>query len=318
LVFLALNSILLIAASIFLAVMTVRAGGVRERVNALLERLDDKYSSRRLSREVKKYTRPVTFRMTLPERMEFFFIDKSNIRHYLPFMNIHLLLLLMLLIFSVLMKPVLEALGFLPSAIVICLLFSMVPLFLLDLLARFNSESVRRKLAEFISVLNRWCSVREDIFYAFEKSVDSGIGEPLKTFIRDMVIQVSRGIEPSEALEMLQMKVDNIQFRDFIINVKQNIKHRGDIVKLLTNLEAQFYKIEEEYNRRRISTYKDRILIFCVMFAVLFLAYFFIRSNPDIERFYLLTIKGKLLLTLFSILFAGGSYLSFGITRFKY
>lgn len=317
-VFLALNSILLIAASIFLAVMTVRAGGVRERVNALLERLDDKYSSRRLSREVKKYTRPVTFRMTLPERMEFFFIDKSNIRHYLPFMNIHLLLLLMLLIFSVLMKPVLEALGFLPSAIVICLLFSMVPLFLLDLLARFNSESVRRKLAEFISVLNRWCSVREDIFYAFEKSVDSGIGEPLKTFIRDMVIQVSRGIEPSEALEMLQMKVDNIQFRDFIINVKQNIKHRGDIVKLLTNLEAQFYKIEEEYNRRRISTYKDRILIFCVMFAVLFLAYFFIRSNPDIERFYLLTIKGKLLLTLFSILFAGGSYLSFGITRFKY
>lgn len=313
-----LNSILLAAASIFLAVLTIRAGGVRERVNTVLEKLDDEYSSRRLSREVKKYTRPVTFRMTLFERLELFFIDKSNIRHYLPFMNIYLLFLLMALIFSVLIKPVLEALGFLPSAIVICALFSMVPLFLLDLLTRFNSEFIRRRLAEFVSVLNRWCSVREDIFYAFEKSIDSGIGEPLKTFIRDMVIQVNRGIEPTEALEMLQMKVDNIQFRDFIVNIKQNIRHRGDIIKLLSNLETQFYKIEEEYNRRRISTYKDRILIFCVMFAVLFIAYFFIKSNADIEQFYLMTIRGKMLLTLFSLLYAGGFYLSFGITKFKH
>lgn len=317
-IFLVLNSMLLAAASILLAVLAVKAGSVRERVNTVLERLDNGYSSRRLSREVKKYTRPVTFRMTLLERLELFFIDKSNIRHYLPFMNIHLVFLLMALIFSVLMKPVLDALGFLPSAIVICALFSMVPLFLLDLLARFNSESIRRRLAEFVSVLNRWCSVKEDIFYAFEKSIDSGIGEPLKTFIRDMAIQVNRGIEPVEALEILQMKVDNIQFKDFIVNVKQNIKHRGDIIKLLTNLENQFYKIEEEYNRRRISTYRDRILIFCVMFAVLFIAYFFIKSNPRIEQFYLLTVGGKMLLTLFSLLYAGGFYLSFGITKFKH
>lgn len=317
-IFLMLNSILLAAASILLAVLSIRAGGIRERVNTVLGRLDDEYSSRRLSREVKKYTRPVTFRMTLLEKLELFFIDKSNIRHYLPFMNIHLLFFLMALIFSVSMRPVLVALGFLPSAIIICILFSMVPLFLLDLLARFNSESIRRRLAEFVSVLNRWCSVREDVFYAFEKSIDSGIGEPLKTFIRDMAIQVNRGIEPTEALEILQMKVDNIQFRDFIVNVKQNIKHRGDIIKLLTNLENQFYKIEEEYNRRRISTYKDRILIFCVMFAVLFIAYFFIKSNARIEQFYLQTVKGKMLLTLFSLLYASGFYLSFGITKFKH
>lgn len=317
-VFLMLNSILLAGASIFLAVLAIRAGSVRERMNTVLERLDDEYSSRRLSREIKKYTRPVTFRMSLIERLELFFIDRSNIRHYLPFMNIYLLFLLTALIFVLMMKPMLEMLGFLPSAAVFCALFSIIPFFLLDLLVRFNSEYIRRRLAEFISVLNRWCSVREDIFYAFEKSIDSGIEEPLKTFVRDMVIQVKRGIEPTEALEILQMKVDNAQFRDFVVNVRQNIRHRGDIIKLLTNLEGQFYKIEEEYNRRRISTYKDRMLIFCVMFAVLFIAYFFIRSNPAIEYFYLVTVNGKLLLTLFSLLYAGGFYLSFGITRFKH
>lgn len=316
--FLVLNSVLLAGASITLAILAVRAGSIRERVNTVLERLEDGYSSRRLSREIKKYTRPVTFRMSAAERLELYFIDRSNIRHYLPFVNIHLLLLLVILIFSAMLKPMLELLGFLPSSAVFSALLSMTPLFLLDLLVRYNSEHIRRRLAEFISVLNRWCSVKEDIFYAFEKSVDSGIGEPLKTFVRDMVIQVRRGIEPSEALEILQLKVDNVQFRDFIVNVKQNIRHRGDIIKLLTNLEAQFYKIEEEYNRRKISTYKDRVVVFCVMFAVLFIAYIFIKSNPAIEQFYFTTANGKLLLTVFSLLYAAGFYLSFGISRFRH
>lgn len=318
LVILVLNSVLLMTANVILVVLTIRNGCLRTRMYSALKTLDDEYTSRRLSREVSKYTRSVTVKMSRVERMELLLIDKSNVRRYLPFMNFYTLALFMVLIFAALLKPVYEMFVFLPSAVVISFLFSLIPVFILDLLARYNSEVIRRRLAEFISVLNRWCSIKEDVFYAFEKSIDSGIGEPLKTFIRDMVIQVNRGIDPMEALEILQIKVDNIQFRDFIINIKQNIKHRGDIIKLLTNLENQFYKIEEEYNRRKISTYKDRILIYFVMFAVLFIAYFFIKFNPQIEQFYLSSIKGKTLLTFFSLLYAGGFYLSFGITKFKH
>jgi hypothetical protein len=133
-----------------------------------------------------------------------------------------------------------------------------------------------------------------------------------------MVIQVTRGIEPVEALEILQMKVDNPQFRDFVINVRQNLKYRGDIRKLLAKLEDQFYKIEEEYNRRRISTYRDRLLIYFVMFAVLFAGFVFLRMNPQVESYYLKTFAGKSLLTLFSLLYAGGLYFTAGITRFKH
>ena len=38
---------------------------------------------------------------------------------------------------------------------------------------------------------------------------------------------------------------------------------------MLTNLENQFYRIDEEYNRRKISTYGDRVVIYGVMLAVL-------------------------------------------------
>lgn len=283
-----------------------------------LDRLGDEYKKRVISKELKRYSRSVSIKMGIAERVELFLIDKSNIRRYLPFMSFSMLAVIMGLIFLILLKPLYGILKFVPSVIIISFLFSLIPVLALDLMARYNSELIRRRLAEFISVLNRWCSVKEDIFYAFEKSVDSGIGEPLKTFIRDMVIQVRRGIEPVEALEILQLKVDNVQFKDFVVNIKQSIKHRGDIIKLLENLETQFYKIEEEYNRRRISTYRDRMLVYFVMFAVLFIAYFFIKSNPQIEQFYLFSTQGKSLLTLFCILYAGGFYLSFGIMKFKH
>lgn len=255
--------------------------------------------------------------MSLLERIELLYIGKSNIRHYLPFMNVYILMLTIVLIFIAVYRPVNGLLRFIPSSVVISGIISISPLFALELLSRYNAETIRRKLSEYISVLSRWCSVKEDIIYAFEKSLVSNVGEPLQTFIRDMVIQVNRGMEPGEALDILQMKVDDPQFRDFIVNVKLSIRHRGDIIKLLSNLENQFYKIDEEYNRRRISTYKDRMLIYLIMFAVLGVGYFFIRLSPQVSSFYLDTVTGKLLLMIFSGMYAFGFYLTAGITRFR-
>ncbi|NTV90112.1 MAG: hypothetical protein HGA22_07100 [Clostridiales bacterium] len=315
---LALNTMLLLAADVILVAAAIPGGKAGRRLSELLEGYDKAQKDRRYAREVIKYNRSVAFRMSVLEKMELFLIDKSNIRRHIPFMNSKILIAVSGIIFLCIFKPLYSLIGFIPTAAVISALFSMIPLFALDILARYNSELVRKRLAEFISILSRWCIVREDLFYAFEKTALSGIGEPLSTFVKDMVIQVERGIDPTEALDILQLKVDNAQFRDFIVNIKQNIKHRGNINALLANLEEQFYKIEEEYNRRRISTYKDRLLIFFVMLTVLFTGWFFLRLNPQVAAFYLGTVEGKLLLALFSILYSIGFYLSLGIAKFKY
>lgn len=251
------------------------------------------------------------------EQFASLYIEKSNIRHYVPFFNVYFLFAVMAVIFGLVFKPVISMLGFFPTALVISFLISLLPLFGLDLLVRYNAEMVRKKLSEYISVLNRWCSVKEDIMYAFEKSLGSGIGEPLHTFIRDMVTQVNRGMDAEEALDILQTKVDNSHFRDFVLNIKLSMRHRGDITKLLSNLETQFYRIDEEYNRRRISTYKDRMLIYFVMVAVLASVFLFIRFSAQVGEFYLNTVEGKLLLMIFSGMYAFGFYLTSGIMKFK-
>ncbi len=307
--------ILLLCADVILAVGIARNVWLTNTMKGILVRFGERSSARI---ESSRGYRPQAFNtMGMTDRFRLLFIEKSNIRHYIPFMNVYTLALLIIFLFIAVYRHVFKLLEFFPSALVISIIVSMAPLFALDLLSGHNSEAVRKTLSEYISILSRWCSVKEDIMYAFEKSLTSNINEPLKTFVRDMVIQVNRGMDYSEALDILQMKVDNPQFRDFIINIKLSMKNRGDIIKLLTNLENQFYKIDEEYNRRSISTYKDRMLLYFTMFGVLAAACFFISFTPQINDFYMHSFNGKLLLTVFSGMYAFGFYLTTGIMKFK-
>lgn len=315
---LVVNTVLLIFFTLVLAVLISRRLNLKKLIYEPLSRLNSDYLERRLRREVKKYTRTISIKMSFAEKVELELIDKSNIRSILPFMNFYTLHIICAIIFALSFDPIYRILYFLPSTIIICFLIAMIPVFILDLLGRYNSEKVRRDLADFIAVLNRWCAVKEDIFYAFEKSVDSGIGEPLRTFIKDMNTQVKRGIDPIEVLDILRIKVDNAQFRDFILNIKQTIRSSGDIRKLLTNMEAQFYRIEEEYIRRKISLYKDRMVIYATMFIVLFAGFYFIKHNSQVQNYYLGTVEGKLLFTLFSVIYVAAAYLSTKISKFNY
>lgn len=314
----ALNTLALVGSTSAAAVLLVRLAGAHDLINSGIVAMNETINERRMRSLLKKYRRPAALKLSVAESVELYLIDKSNIRRYIPFMSFKLMLVISIIIFAAVFRPAYKLLYFVPSAAIISFITALVPFFALDLLGRYNSEVIRRRLAEFISILNRWCAVKEDIFYAFERSAESGLGEPLRTFIRDMVIQVNRGIEPAEALDILQLKVDSPQFRDFITNIKQNIRHRGDIRKLLTNLEDQYYKIEEEYNRRRISTYRDRLTIYLVMLGVLAVGYYFFKINPDVRSYYLGTLSGKTLLTAFCLLYAGGFYLSFKVTRFRH
>lgn len=302
----------------YLAFYIAKELSIKRVVRDGLNQLQEKYIEKIIHSRIKKYSMTKQIKMGFIEKIELHFIDKSNIRHYIFFMNFYILFICCFIIFIISYKTIYKLLLFVPSTIILSILVSLIPVFILDIMGRYNSEKVRRKLAEFISVLNRWCSVKEDIFYALEKSIDSDIGEPLNTFIKDMIIQVNRGVSPMDALNILQMKVDNYQFRDFIINIKQNIRYRGDIKKLLDNLEEQFFRIEEEYNRRKISTYRDRLTIYFIMFLVLFTGYLFLKINPEVGGFYLGTSQGKMLITIFCLLYALGFYLTLGISKFDY
>lgn len=290
---------------------------IKDNIKKGYKKLNEGYIDRRLQREVKKYTKTITVKMTFADKVELFLIDKSNIRRFIPFMNFYVLLFISILVFAIFYVITYDFLRFVPSSIIIAGIFFFMPAIFLEIMGAYNSEHTRRKLGYFISILLQWIDVKEDIIYAFEKSIPV-VGEPLKSYIRDMTIQVKRGMDQQDALTILKMKIGNPQFTDFILNIKQSIKYRGNLQVLLKNMEGQFYKLEQEFNRRKISTIWDKIYIIAAMILVIFVSYFLLRSNPKALNFYTNTIQGKMYITLFAFLYGIGFYIMTTISRFKH
>lgn len=261
--------------------------------------------------------KPVNYPYAWMMKMNDRYIEKTNIKRYIGFMDLPLLLALELGIIVIIFFWVIIKGGSITSALLLALFAAMIPLFALDFLAAYNLEKTQKDLASFVSVLARWSSVKNNVFYAFEKALESGLNEPLNTFVRDLTVQVRCGINPEDALDLFSNRLGDREFKDAILNIKQNVRFRGDANTLLTNMESRFYRMQEERNKRKISTLGDRTMIVCTIASVLGLAMYFLKSNDKISNFYLHDPSGKILLVVLYCLFLFGMILFMNITKIK-
>ena len=246
------------------------------------------------------------------------YIEQTNIKKYIPGMTIKKFFLAMGIIFlvsQIIWMNITDSfsLSFLFSAFI-----SSFPLMGLDVIRHMNHKKIRSDISKMLSVLNRWYSIKEDLLTAFEKTSQSDIREPLKTYVRDFVIQVNKGLDLNEAFFILERKVDSSFFRMFILNISQAVKNRGDISTLLLNLENEAYLLEQEYNRRKFKTANDRIIIYIVMLSILLIGYKIIFINQKTGNFYMETPVGKILISIYFIFYLIGFIISMGITKLNY
>ena len=119
-----------------------------------------------------------------------------------------------------------------------------------------------------VSLLTRWCQVREDLMFAFEKAIESGLEDPLRLAIADLLARIRGGLPVDQALDLLQKSFDHEQFQDLIVAIRFNFRYRGDLPALLAQLEVQMHKIEEEFTNRRLSNARDRKLTLAILLVV--------------------------------------------------
>jgi Flp pilus assembly protein TadB len=141
--------------------------------------------------------------------------------------------------------------------------------------------AARQQTLQLVSLLCRWCQVREDLLYAFERSIEAGLGNPMQGALKELTIRVKGGMPVDQALNLLQAAVNHENFHDLVAAIRFNFRYRGDLPTLLEQLEWQMNKIEEEYDRRRLSNARDRYLTLGILLAVpLFL---FVRLFGSVE-----------------------------------
>lgn len=176
----------------------------------------------------------------------------------------------------------------------------------------------RENIVHLLSLLGQWYVVTEDMMKCFEKVSEHQLSEPLSTYINDFVVQVHCGLEISQALDILNRKVESEFFSTFIVNIDQAMHNRGDVGIMLRNLEDEAYKLQEEFNRRKISTAHDKVVIFATMLSVLVIGYQFLILNEVTEYFYFHTFWGRTLVVCFSILYLAGFIIAVGLSKLEY
>ncbi len=134
--------------------------------------------------------------------------------------------------------------------------------------------------------------MREDLLFAFERSCESGLEEPMLSYVDALVTRIQGGMPIDSALRLFQASSDQEQFQDFVTAVRFNFRYRGNIAALMDSLELQMNRIEEEYVRRRISSARDRRLTAVILIAAPLLYAIILLRDPATRSFFLTTSIG--------------------------
>lgn len=173
-----------------------------------------------------------------------------------------------------------------------------------------QNVKIRQQTLQLAGLLARWCQVREDLLYAFEKSLETGVDQPMRQCILDFLTRVHGGMTIDQALDQMQTAIAHEHFHDLILTIRFNFRYRGDLPALLENMEWQLSRIEEEYIRRRLSNARDRNLTLLILAAAPLLLAGRCLFQPEIRQLFTGTPIGIMLL------FAAGAALSAAIAAF--
>jgi len=138
----------------------------------------------------------------------------------------------------------------------------------MNLLKSGQRTLIRQQTLQLACLLSRWCQVREDLMFAFEKSLETGLEEPMRQAVSEFLIRVRSGMVPDRALDLLQQKINHENFYDLIAAIRFSFRHRGNLTALLEQIEIQLHRMEEEYDRRRLSNARDVTLTLLILLAV--------------------------------------------------
>lgn len=154
----------------------------------------------------------------------------------------------------------------------------------------------RRQTLQLVSLLCRWCQVREDLLYAFERASEANLGNPVQDALRELTIRIRGGMPVDQALNLLQVSAAHENFHDLVAAIRFNFRYRGDLPTLLEQLEWQLNKIEEEYDRRRLSNARDQYLTLGILLAEPIFLSVRLCSSDEMRKIFLDDTGGLLLL----------------------
>ncbi|MCD6322291.1 MAG: type II secretion system F family protein [Clostridiales bacterium] len=177
---------------------------------------------------------------------------------------------------------------------------------LIDITERYWEDREMKQITFFLMTMAKWSSVKNDLVYCLKKTSESNIRKPLGTMVTITLGRIYGGMTPGAAFSLLEEEARSEDFQYMIKNIRFAAEKGGNLQKLFKSMEEQYFKIDEEFFKRKISTLRDRIAVYVTIFMVIGTGIWFIGNNSVAGTFYLRTLNGNMLLMAFVLVFGAG------------
>jgi len=196
------------------------------------------------------------------------------------------------------------------ASIFISFLPALIPYIIFDIIIQALREEEKKQITQLVMILAKWSIVRNDLIFCIRKVCESEIKNPTKRLINRTYIRINSGMNPIKALQIMEKEAFSDNFIYLIKNIGFSAKKGGNLSLFFRNAEKQYFQIDEELYKRKISSYRDRVSIYIVMVGVLLIAFAFISKEPRIFEFYLKTQLGQNLTGIFCFMYCIGILLT--------
>jgi Flp pilus assembly protein TadB len=177
---------------------------------------------------------------------------------------------------------------------------------IIDISEKYIEDKEIKQITFFLMTMAKWSGVKNDLVYCLKKIGEIGMKKPLGPMVRTTLGRIYGGMTPSAAIGLLEKESRSDDLRYLVKNIRFAADKGGNLQKLFKGMEEQYFKIDEEYFKRKISTLRDRTAVYMTIFMVIGIGIWFIGSNPAAGTFYLNTLTGNLLLAAFVLVFVAG------------
>jgi len=189
------------------------------------------------------------------------------------------------------------------TSFTVSLMPSSVPYLIFDIYKNSILKKEKEGITGLLMILTKWSSVKNDAVYCLQKANESNLKNPIGKYIKNLCIRLEKGMSVSDSLISCEKDALSEELRYVFINVRYAYEKGGSLYSIFKNLENQFFKIDEENYKRKISTSTDKYAVYISIILVMVTFYLIVLNNDYSKKYYFNSTLGIYILGIFSLLF---------------
>ncbi len=190
------------------------------------------------------------------------------------------------------------------ASLMISVLPSLFPFIIFDIYKKYQTNKEQQQVTSLVMVLSKWSLLKNDLIYCLKKASYSDLKNPVKAKIQTAYLRINTGMAIDQALNLLEEEAFGENLKYLVKNIRFSAKKGGDLSALFKSTEEQYFAIDEELFKRKISSFRDQITIYCLMLFVIVMAVWFISNDSRVMAFYFGTGMGQNFIGLFCLMYA--------------